>query len=242
MISSSIFKSLTLLLVILSVTELVTSNHPFTVINRCSQTIWVGTFGDDDIPAGGSFKLDPNGQRSFTAIQGWTSGRIWGKTGCDDNGKNCETGEAPEGGRTTLQAVTLAEFGLDKWMGMDFYDISLVDGFNVPITIQPTGTVNEPNCRLQGCNFNYGVCPEQFKEYGRNGQVIACKSACSATWDPQYCCPAPQVPESECHPSEYSEIFKRECPDAYTWAYDYKDSDRNCRGNPVSGYEVTFCG
>jgi len=51
-----------------------------------------------------------------------------------------------------------------------------------------------------------------------------------------------RVREEDCHPSDYSEIFKRECPDAYTWAYDYKDSDRNCRGNPTSGYEVTFCG
>jgi len=227
--------------VILSVAGLVTSNHPFTVINRCSETIWAGTYGDDDIPAGGNFRLLPNEQRSFTAIRGWTSGRIWGKTGCDNTGRNCATGEAPQGGRTTLQAVTLAEFGLDKWNGMDFYDISLVDGFNIPIKIQPMGTHNEPNCRLQGCNFDFGVCPENFKEH-KDGRVIACKSACSATWDPVYCCPADKVAEKDCHPSEYSEIFKRQCPDAYTWAYDYKDSDRNCRGNPVSGYEVTFCG
>lgn len=231
-----------LILILSSFFALASCNHPFTVINRCSEVIWVGTFGDNDIPAGGSFRLNPNEQRSFTAIFDWTSGRIWGKTGCDDNGRNCATGESPVGGRTTLQPVTLAEFGLDKWMGMDFYDISVVDGFNVPITITPTGTINEPNCRLQGCNFNFATCPENFKEYNGNGQVIACKSACSATREPRYCCPAPEVPQSDCHPSEYSENFKNQCPDAYTWAYDYLNSDRNCRGNPVSGYEVTFCG
>jgi hypothetical protein len=33
--------------------------------------------------------------------------------------------------------VTLAEFGLDKYEGNDFYDISLVDGYNLPMKIEP---------------------------------------------------------------------------------------------------------
>jgi hypothetical protein len=33
--------------------------------------------------------------------------------------------------------VTLAEFGLDKYMGNDFYDIGLVDDYNLPMKIEP---------------------------------------------------------------------------------------------------------
>jgi hypothetical protein len=227
--------------VILALVQL-SLGHQIKVTNRCQQTLWIGTHGDDDIPAGGAFRLEPNQENTFNAINGWTSGRVWGKTGCNDAGQNCVTGESPPGGRTTLQPVTLAEFGLDKYLGMDYYDISLVDGFNLPLTIQPFGVNLEGNCKPLSCNFDFNVCPESFKQYADN-RVVACNSACSATREPQYCCPTPPFTPETCSPSEYSQIFKNQCPDAYSYAYDDPTSIWVCNGQAPgsSGYEVIFC-
>lgn len=216
--------------------------HQIKVTNQCQQTIWVGTYGDNDFPAGGSFRLYPDQDNTFTVIDGWTSGRVWGKTGCDEIGQNCITGDSPPGGRTTLQPVTLAEFGLDKYLGLDFYDISLVDGFNLPLTIRPFGVDLNDKCKSVKCGFDFNVCPESFKQYGNNG-IVACNSACSATHEDQYCCPSPPYDSSSCHPSDYSRIFKNQCPDAYSYAFDDDSSTWACQGQSQSssGYEVVFC-
>jgi len=174
-------------------------------------------------------------------IDGWTAGSVWDKTGCNNNGKNCVTGESPPGGRTTLQAVTLAEFGLDKYIGLDFYDMSLVDGFNLPMAISPNNVVNGDRCRELKCNFNFNVCPNQrnFREVV-GGKMVACKSACSALREPKYFCTPPYT-EGVCQPTEYSKIFKQQCPDAINYAYDTKSSYFACKGRGKSGYEVVFC-
>ena len=36
-----------------------------------------------------------------------------------------------------IDDVSLAEFGLSAYQGQDFYDVSFVDAFNVPIAITP---------------------------------------------------------------------------------------------------------
>ncbi|OXA53515.1 pathogenesis-related protein 5 [Folsomia candida] len=220
--------------------------HQINVINRCSETVWVGTFGDNQIPAGGGFKLNPGQRQSFSTIDGWTSGRVWGKTGCDSNGNNCVTGNSPPGGRTTLQPVTLAEFGFDKFMGLDFYDLSLVDGFNLPMAIQPFGVNLDQNCKLLRCQFNFNVCPNErnFRQFDSRGRMVACNSGCSAKREDKYCCTGPYYNNRDnCQPTEYSRLFKDQCPDSYSYAYDKKDADWACKGKSAgsSGYEITFC-
>uniref|UniRef100_B8HN72 Thaumatin pathogenesis-related protein n=1 Tax=Cyanothece sp. (strain PCC 7425 / ATCC 29141) TaxID=395961 RepID=B8HN72_CYAP4 len=107
----------------------------------------------------------------------WISGTIWARTGCSPNtqpwGRGqavCRTGDC--GGQQACQGfspangTTLAEFNLfngtnqggqnPQLFKQDFYDVSNVDGFNVPVQITPQGTVagvaTQPaylNCKAQ---------------------------------------------------------------------------------------------
>lgn len=70
----------------------------------------------------------PGSSKSLNVPDDWTSGRIWGRLGCDGTGSNCASGGCPGGLECTAWGVlpaTLAEFGLGSWNGLDFYDISL---------------------------------------------------------------------------------------------------------------------
>ncbi|CAL9173205.1 unnamed protein product [Musa hybrid cultivar] len=110
----------------------------FTVINYCKTTIWPGITLENSFNGGG-FPLKPGESVVFTAPVGWV-GRIWRRTGCDfdRNGNgSCQTGtcgsvlKCSASGQTP---TTLVEFTLAP---LDFYDVSLVDGFNLPLTVTP---------------------------------------------------------------------------------------------------------
>ncbi|XP_043705139.1 pathogenesis-related protein 1C-like [Telopea speciosissima] len=143
---------LRLLLIITSLVIMITtsgakmtdSSRVFTIINNCTETIWPGIFPGENF-GGGGFELKSGQSIVFTAPVGW-SGRIWGRTNCnfDENGNGtCQTGSCG----TTLKCkapgkppASLAEFTLAL---PDFYDVSLADGFNLPVTVTPiNGTGN----------------------------------------------------------------------------------------------------
>ena len=71
---------------------------------------------------------------------GTRAGRIWGRTGCHfvaDHGQ-CVTGDCAGALRCKLSGntpatATLAEFTLGGSCAADFYDISVVDEFNLPV-------------------------------------------------------------------------------------------------------------
>lgn len=76
------------------------------------------------------------------------SGRIWGRTQCSMGpyGKfSCGTGDCGSGnvacnGAGAIPPASLVEFTLaapNIGSGQDFYDVSLVDGFNLPIGVNP---------------------------------------------------------------------------------------------------------
>lgn len=90
------------------------------------------------------------------------SGRFWPMTGCSFDGSQectgsdrcCDTGSCTiSGGGFGLQCNssgdspnTVAEFTLTSGANNDFYDISLIDGYNVPVEMKPAGTAaNAPN-------------------------------------------------------------------------------------------------
>ncbi|KAI5421341.1 hypothetical protein KIW84_044959 [Lathyrus oleraceus] len=92
----------------------------------------------------GGVKLKPGQTINVTAPKGW-SGRFWGRHGCTFNnfsiGK-CITGDC--GGKLRCAGAggeppaSLAEFTLDSQVEY-FYDVSLVDGYNMPVSIIPLG-------------------------------------------------------------------------------------------------------
>ena len=82
---------------------------------------------------------------------------------------NLNQGEGP---------VSLAEFTLDTGSGQTFYDISLVDGYNLPlaVTLQPLGnssfTAVPPNLTNPSCVATVGnLAPQGFNPYG-GGQTF----------------------------------------------------------------------
>jgi hypothetical protein len=149
--------------------------------------------------------------------------------------------------------ATLAEFSLDQINGDDFYDISLVDGYNLPIKIKPIdGTYRKSSfvakkydCTAPVCKHNFlGNCPESLREI-KNGRTIACLSACSRFQTDEYCCPNGSAFGSEklCKASSHAHFFKRKCPDAYSYAFDDQESTYVCRSaqGKATGYITTFC-
>ncbi|KAL3720539.1 hypothetical protein ACJRO7_005366 [Eucalyptus globulus] len=234
--------SLTVLssLVVLSISR-GASGATFTFVNKCDFSVWPGILSSAGSPklASTGFELSKGGSRSFQAPTGW-SGRFWGRSGCDfdDSGRgSCATGDCGSGevecnGAGATPPATLAEFTLGSG-SLDFYDVSLVDGYNLPMIVQ--GTSESGACATTGCQTDLNLqCPKELKAEDGTG----CKSACEAFGSPEYCCSGAYSSPATCKPSMYSQIFKTACPKSYSYAYDDATSTFTCSD---ADYTITFC-
>ncbi|KAL3525261.1 hypothetical protein ACH5RR_013633 [Cinchona calisaya] len=210
----------------------------FTFVNKCDETVWPGILGNLDLGSTG-FELQKGASRSFQAPTGW-SGRFWGRTGCKFDGSgqvSCSTGDCGSGkmecdGTGATPPVTLAEFTLGSG-SLDFYDVSLVDGYNLPMMVEVRG--GSGSCASTGCTEDLNQkCPNELKIEGGG----ACRSACDAFGTPEYCCKGEYASPSTCSPSVYSQIFKSACPTSYSYAFDDATSTFTCSG---ADYTITFC-
>ncbi|KAK4784182.1 hypothetical protein SAY86_018550 [Trapa natans] len=225
------------------------SSTTFTLVNKCAYAVWPGILsgaGTPQLPITG-FALQPGEASALSIPLSW-SGNLWGRTGCNQDattGKfSCLTGDCGSSnglecsGRGAAPPTTLAEFTLNGAGGLDFYDVSLVDGHNLPIIIAPQGGTGAGNCSTVGCAGDLNAaCPNELKVSDGSASV-ACKSACNAFGDPQYCCSGAYDTPETCQPSVYSEFFKNACPTAYSYAYDDGTSTFTCAG---ADYLITFC-
>ncbi|KAK8518695.1 hypothetical protein V6N13_018031 [Hibiscus sabdariffa] len=230
-----------LALIVLLVTPKGVYGASFTFVNRCDYTVWPGILANAGSPGLDStgFELPKDSSRSFQAPTGW-SGRFWGRTGCKFDGSGsgtCLTGDCGSGqvecnGLGAAPPATLAEFTLGTG-GQDFYDVSLVDGYNMPMIVEGNG--GSGLCASTGCTTDLNrQCPPEL----RVGDGDACKSACGAFGSPEYCCSGAYSTPATCKPSVYSEMFKAACPRSYSYAYDDATSTFTCTG---ADYTVTFC-
>ncbi|KAL9261306.1 Thaumatin-like protein [Drosera capensis] len=220
----------------------------FTITNNCSFTIWPGILAGSGTPQLNTtgFQLDPQKSVRVPSFPGW-SGRIWARTGCqfDQLGTGtCLTGDC--GGRLecdgngSMPPATLFEITLGKGSDKDFYDVSIVDGYNLPLIASPVGECDL--CNKTGCvaDINLG-CPKELQVMGeedRGEGVIACRSACEAFGLDEYCCIGEFANPSTCRPSIYSTLFKRACPRAYSYAFDDETSTFTCK---AYDYAIVFC-
>ena len=70
----------------------------------------------------------------------------------------------------------------------DFYDVSLVDGYNGGLGVKALG--GSGDCQYAGCVADLkGNCPTELRVMD-SGSTVACKSACSALNAPEFCCTA----------------------------------------------------
>lgn len=159
-------------------------------------------------PDGGGWELLAGATHQVLLPPAW-GGRFWPRTGCaafNDNGvPACQTGDCgghlgcPPGVGGSPPA-TLAEFTLippTEPVGVDFYDVSAVDGTNLPVRIaavagsyaaDPPPGANLPYyCGSPGCTADCGVlqpcpwnvdttCPPELQQIV-DGQQVGCRSA-----------------------------------------------------------------
>ncbi|GLT25750.1 hypothetical protein SLA2020_008600 [Shorea laevis] len=220
-----------------------------TVKNNCPYTIWPATQtgGGAAQLSNTGFELASKASVPLDTPAPWNAGRLWARTQCssDSSGRftcataDCGSGQVACNGAGGAPPASLAEFTLASNGGQDTYDISLVDGFNLPVSITPQGGSGQ-NCTTTSCPANVNaVCPSDLAVKGSDGSIIGCKSACDAFNEPQYCCTFPYNSSSTCTPTTYSMIFKNQCPQAYSYAFDDPSSTFTCTGSP--NYLITFC-
>ncbi|CAN1170894.1 Pathogenesis-related thaumatin-like protein 3.5 [Linum perenne] len=245
------FLSIVLTLCVLSLSG---CSCTFTITNNCPHPIWPGTLAGSGTPQlqATGFRLESGRTARIPTVPGW-SGRIWARTGClfDESGVgSCQTGDC--GGKlhcsgsgatppASLFEITFAKGADDK----DFYDVSIVDGYNLPMVASPMGV--QGACNATGCAYDLNLgCPKELQVVGRStngidggaGGVIGCKSACEAFGLEQYCCSGQYANPTTCRPSYYSSIFKSACPRAYSYAFDDGTSTFTCK---ASEYTIVFC-
>ncbi|KAG2376190.1 Thaumatin-like protein [Vigna angularis] len=195
----------------------------FTITNNCTYTVWPAVLsgaGSSPLPTTG-FALLPGDSNTLPVPPAW-SGRLWGRTLCsiDITGKfSCVTGDC---GTSTVECasanpfppVTLVEFDFNRTSQMKLYDISLVEGFNLPVRVAPTGG----KCLATGCLADLNAaCPTELKVI-RDGEAVACKNTCKT---------------EACLSSLF---FKTACSDAHVYSHDH--AFFNCSS---PNYTVTFC-
>ncbi|CAN1184270.1 Osmotin-like protein OSML13 [Linum perenne] len=131
------------------------------IFNNCPYTVWAAS-----TPIGGGRRLDHGQTWTINPPVGTSMARIWGRRNCNFDGSGrgwCETGDC--GGVLNCQGWgvppnTLAEYALNQFSNLDFYDISLVDGFNIPMIFTPTSNVGSGNCQSLTCTADINTqCP-----------------------------------------------------------------------------------
>ncbi|KAK8614129.1 hypothetical protein V6N13_122503 [Hibiscus sabdariffa] len=185
-------------------------------------------------------------EQQFVAPWLW-NGRIWARTGCkfDSNWQPaCETDDYD--GRLQCNRLignppaTLVQVALQGDKGKpNFYDVSLVDGYNLLVSIV-TGPFS-PKCTIRGCSKNLNnLCPQELQVVNKDGKVIACRSACLAFDIDSFCCRNEYGTPEKCKLSVYSKIFKvkNACHCYYSYAFDIPPPLVNCASKI---YVINLC-
>jgi hypothetical protein len=220
-----------------------------TLVNRTRVTIWPAAF-PGAIGGVSGWKLAPGATVSFRVPGHWNA-RLWGRTGChfDAAGHGpCATGGCDDAfqcrGWGSIPA-TLAEYDLDAYDHLDFYDVSMVDGSNLPMYINTVGGTTPDRISADGCEAGHGCtralrCPTALSVI-RDRQVVGCISPCARFGTSRYCCSgryAQGCDPATTWPTDYALVFKRAEPYAYSWSGDDATSTFTCAGG--CDYRITF--
>ncbi|KAF8259025.1 thaumatin-like protein [Lactarius quietus] len=194
---------------------------------------------------------------SFTVSDDWM-GQIWGRRDCNfttnPGADSCLDGGCPGGLLCTepgQSPVTTAEFTLSTDTDIpDFYDISLINGFNMPMRIDNTADCGVPGCNVD-LSANCQSCPLPLQEpYQPTGFPTGCNSACAAGLAPDpnndpNCCTGKFDNSETCVTSgvQYYIYFKSNCPNTNVYIFDVVDSNPlfTCPSASKANYIVTFC-
>lgn len=188
------------------------------IINQCGQTITACA-----TCCGGSqvncYVLQGRGGRQQINVGGnWPAGLVWGFPG--------NSGSSSTGNNAKPQA-NLAEFTIGAG-GQDFYDISNVDAYNLPMRVAPTqiaggGSPSGTHCGTIVCAI-YDL--ENF-----------CKAPNFLTGPPGDGCKNANGPGQ--NPTDGTRAFKSRCPTSYSYSTDNANTVFGCETG--SNYEVVYC-
>jgi hypothetical protein len=220
-----------------------------TVVNRTRETIWPAAW-PGSVHGRTGWRL-PAGRSLTITVPGDWNARLWGRTGCRFDGAG--RGRCVTGGCGAVYQCrgwgaipsTLAEYDLDAYDHLDFYDVSMVDGSNLPMYITTVHGTTPDRISPDGCERGHGCtttvrCPSALRVRHR-GQTVACISPCARFHTDRYCCAgrfAHGCSPARTWPIDYARVFKRAEPFAYSWSGDDATSVFTCAGG--CGYEITF--
>jgi hypothetical protein len=173
-------------------------------VNGCaSRVTYAGNDVDDGELAPGEVHCVDVG----TATDALSAKRYWGYAGSD-----------PGAGHYSLAEFT---FNTD-FHDFDWYDISFVDAFNLPMAITP---LVRPDCDALACPADFlAGCPD-VGQFEQGGKVVACVS-----------------PERDNGDSAVAQYFEQ-CDDAYAWSADDQHGTDPSPTHACAGedFAVTFC-
>lgn len=174
-------------------------------VNRCAKPV---TFAGSDIEGK---TLAPGVQACVdigSDAETLSAKRYWGFSGDDPGGEH----------------HTLAEFTFNTdFNDFDWYNISHVDAFNLPMQIVPR---DRPDCVTLTCAADFLTgCPDVGQYRDANGDLLACVS-----------------PSRDDGNSPVARYFES-CDDAYAWSGDDQNGDdpspvRACAGED---WDIVFC-
>ncbi|XP_058723448.1 G-type lectin S-receptor-like serine/threonine-protein kinase LECRK1 [Vicia villosa] len=137
----------------------------FILVNQCKFRVWPASFStaQNTTLETNHFSLKMWDRSTVWAPPTW-NGHVWGRTLCRTNSAtggnfscitgDCGTGKQSCDGMRDMPPATLAEFRLGK-NGLVFYNVDVVEGFNIPIVVVPIGVSGENvNCSTAGCLTN----------------------------------------------------------------------------------------
>ncbi|EOA39828.1 hypothetical protein CARUB_v10008496mg [Capsella rubella] len=242
-------------------------SRTITMENKCEYPVWPASYTYVGELQTTGFLLEKGyTQRTINVTSPWI-GYIWGRTLCTTNtsgGFSCVTGDCNSGQiecsvphmeNSTISKTnftldpglpaTLAEFNLAYDDGDDYYDVNVMNGYNLPLLVTP----EEEKCQSIGCVVELNkTCPSELRLYSNDTgskDPYACRTSCQKNPLPDLCCVRPYVGEKsvvdskECKRTIYSETLNQTCPGAYSYAYDNKISTFTCPSS--SNFVVTFC-
>jgi hypothetical protein len=186
--------------------------------NHCTYTVWADALPMSTMPNGVPLKVESGQAFQLTWPQSGWSGRIWGRTRCTP----AADGSIPFG--NCVADAFIANSLIELTMGApDFYDVSLVDGFNVPIGIIVTGhdlnTADIYSCGSPVCAKDLlRDCPAAQQDNDATGNVVACRNKMNL--------------------GDVTRWFKARCPTSSTYP-SYDTGSFKCAGFP--SYTVSFC-
>ncbi|GAA5998486.1 thaumatin family protein [Rhodotorula paludigena] len=203
----------------------------FRVKNECAFTVWPAVTNYDDgaknywIYKGlHGWEAKPGHQEEFEVESPW-NGRIWARRECrfDESGKgSCTTGDCTgelECADQEIGDVNVGEWNLDSWGGMDFWDISCVPGWTLPMSIVPDGECDPLSCTK---DVNAACPDDRMKLKDADGNVIGCLSACMAKINAEEpsmnCCSGTYNSMEACAPPsqvDFYDTLKPLCENAY---------------------------